>query len=278
MQKKTLALAVLAGLTSFALTGCGGGSDDNGSNGSNGSNGNSGALTATFIDSPVAGLDVTCGTRASKTDDKGQFKFNADEICAFKLGQTELGDADMSLAGTIVTPYTITKNNKKRAIRIAALLQTLDDDADADADADNGIRLQQEKVNQLAKIDLDIAKEWNTALKDIGFTDDNIVPEADAEKHMDASIADFTGYSPAVAEIFLDINNIVTSGEWTSINFEENLARYKELINDENESSNIPTGQNDRDLVTALISIMEVTNDPWIQPTSATMSFSSKNT
>ena len=147
MKKNILALSVVTALSSLALAGCGGGGDgastDNGNNSGNGGNATKPALTATFIDSAVAGLNYTCGNYSDVTNPQGQFLFNDGDTCAFKLGSIPLGETQVKKGQTLVTPYTIAeKGDKDRAIRIAALLQTMD----ADGDASNGITLKTEDV------------------------------------------------------------------------------------------------------------------------------------
>ncbi|MGL4449468.1 MAG: hypothetical protein ACRCYV_04470 [Aeromonas sp.] len=252
----TLQLNFIEHLTSFALTGCGGSSDDNGSNGSNG---NSGALTATFIDSPVAGLDVTCDTRASKTDDKGQFKFNAGDTCAFKLGQTDLGATKMSETSGIVTPYSIATDDQQ-AIRIAALLQTMDENSNS---SDGITLLETEIAGMLVDLSDDTKFETslNQAVEDSGLNKKPVDLET-AKEHMNDSLNAAHSRSVAVGQILEDLDIYATAHDWTTINFEDSFAEYKQLLAAEANSADAMNGKIDRDFMSAIIAVMEVTNDP----------------
>ncbi|MGL6163771.1 MAG: hypothetical protein ACRC04_05390, partial [Aeromonas veronii] len=168
MKKNILALSVVTALSSLALAGCGGGGDsastDNGNNSGNGGNATKPALTATFIDSAVAGLNYTCGSYSAITDKDGQFLFNDGDTCTFKLGSIQLGETQVKKGQTLVTPYTIAeKGDKDRAIRIAALLQTMD----GNNNPDDGIQLVKEEVAKLGNtLRFDSDDAFNTSLNE----------------------------------------------------------------------------------------------------------------
>ncbi|WP_323890212.1 hypothetical protein [Aeromonas allosaccharophila] len=261
MKKNILALSVVTALSSLALAGCGGGGDgastDNGNNGGNGGNATKPALTATFIDSAVAGLNYTCGSYSSLTDKDGQFLFNDGDTCAFKLGSIPLGETQVKKGQTLVTPYTIAeKGDKDRAIRIAALLQTMD----ADSDASNGINLKTEDVVKLGntlRFDSDDAfnTSLNEALKAVQ-PGKKAVDTAAAAAHMNASLAKANGKSAAVDYVLRDL--VEQNKHWEQANFENTLRGYKDRLSTEADEP----GKADRQIMLAIIAMMEVTNDP----------------
>ncbi len=261
MKKNVLALSVVAALSSLALAGCGGSGDgastDNGNNSGNGGNATKPALTATFIDSAVAGLNYKCGNYSALTNEQGQFLFNDGDTCTFKLGSIQLGETQLKKGQTLVTPYTIAeKGDKDRAIRIAALLQTMD----ADSDASNGITLKTEDVVKLGntlRFDRDDAfnRSLNEALKAVqpGKT---AVDTATASAHMNASLAVINGQSVAVDKVLRNL--LEESQDWQKTNFENKLRDYKDILNAETGDQ----GKADREVVKSVITLMEITNDP----------------
>ncbi|MGY3964745.1 hypothetical protein [Aeromonas veronii] len=260
MKKNVLALSVVAALSSLALAGCGGGGDgastDNGNNSGNGGNATKPAESATFIDSPVEGLAYTCGRYSAFTNKQGKFLFNDGDTCTFKLGSIQLGETQLKKGQTLVTPYTIAeKGDKDRAIRIAALLQTMD----ADGDASNGITLKTEDVVKLGntlRFDSDDAfnTSLNEALKAVqpGKT---AVDTATASAHMNASLAVINSQSVAVNEVLTDL---LTLTDLKTLHVEDKLKEYKTTLEDETTE----TGETDRQIVLAMLAMLEVTNDP----------------
>ncbi|MCF5847295.1 hypothetical protein K3H53_08235 [Aeromonas veronii] len=274
MKKNVLALSVVAALSSLALAGCGGGGDgastDNGNNSGNGGNATKPAESATFIDSPVEGLAYTCGRYSAFTNKQGQFLFNDGDTCTFKLGSIQLGETQLKKGQTLVTPYTIAeKGDKDRAIRIAALLQTMD----GNNNPDDGIQLVKEEVAKLGntlRFDSDDAfnTSLNEALKAVqpGKT---AVDTATAAAHMNASLAVINGQSVAVDKVLRNL--LEESQDWQKTNVENKLREYKDILNAETGDQ----GKADREVVKSVITLMEITNDPIvsnrfdIQPPSA---------
>ncbi|WP_421331645.1 hypothetical protein [Aeromonas veronii] len=261
MKKNILALSVVTALSSLALAGCGGGGDgastDNGNNSGNGGNATKPALTATFIDSAVAGLNYTCGNYSDVTNSQGQFLFNDGDTCTFKLGSIPLGETQVKKGQTLVTPYTIAeKGDKDRAIRIAALLQTMD----GNNNPDDGIQLVKEEVAKLGntlRFDSDDAfnTSLNEALKAVqpGKT---VVDTATAAAHMNASLAVINGQSVAVDKVLRNL--LEESQDWQKTNVENKLREYKDILNAETGDQ----GKADREVVKSVITLMEITNDP----------------
>ncbi|WP_429156566.1 hypothetical protein [Aeromonas veronii] len=274
MKKNVLALSVVAALSSLALAGCGGGGDgassDNGNNGGNGGNATKPTLTATFIDSAVVGLNYTCGSYTALTDEQGQFLFNDGDTCAFKLGSIPLGETQVKKGQTMVTPYTIAeKGDKDRAIRIAALLQTMD----ADNDPANGITLKPDVIAKLGNtIRFESDDAFNTSLNETlkqAQIDKKVVDITAAAAHMNASLAVINGQSVAVDKVLRSL--LEESQDWQKTNFENKLREYKDILNAETGDQ----GKADREVVKSVITLMEITNDPIvsnrfdIQPPSA---------
>ncbi|WP_429103349.1 hypothetical protein [Aeromonas veronii] len=275
MKKNVLALSVVTALSSLALAGCGGGGDgastDNGNNGGNGGNATKPALTATFIDSAVAGLNYTCGSYSSLTDKDGQFFFNDGDTCTFKLGSIPLGETLLKKGQNLVTPYTIAKNgDKKHAIRIAALLQTMDDDNNPA----NGITLKPDDIAKLGNtIRFESDDAFNTSLnetlKQAQIENKVVVGIKEAEAHMNDSLAVINGLSVAVDKVLRSL--LEESQDWQKTNFESKLREYKDILNAETGDQ----GKADREVVKSVITLMEITNDPIvsnrfdIQPPSA---------
>ncbi|MFQ1654451.1 hypothetical protein ACK378_15690 [Aeromonas veronii] len=259
MKKNILALSVVTALSSLALAGCGGGGDgastDNGNNSGNGGNATKPALTATFIDSAVAGLNYTCGNYSDVTNSQGQFLFNDGDTCTFKLGSIPLGETQVKKGQTLVTPYTIAeKGDKDRAIRIAALLQTMDGDTTPET-----ITLKSADVVKLGntiKFDSDdvFNASLNEALKQAQI-DKKVVDTKAAEAHMNASLAVINGQSVAVNEVLTDL---LTLTDLKTLHVEDKLKEYKTTLEDETTE----TGETDRQIVLAMLAMLEVTNDP----------------
>ncbi|WP_139694140.1 hypothetical protein [Aeromonas sobria] len=269
MKKNVLALSVVTALSSLALAGCGGdgASTDNGNNGGNVTKP---TLPATFIDSAVAGLNYTCGNYSDVTNPQGQFLFNDGDTCAFKLGSIPLGETQVKKGQTMVTPYTIAeKGDKDRAIRIAALLQTMDDDNNPA----NGITLKPDDIAKLGNtIHFESDDAFNTSLNEALKAvqpGKKPVETAAAAAHMNASLAEINGQSVAVDKVLRSL--LEESQDWQKTNFENKLRDYKVILNAETSDQ----GKADREVVKAVITLMEITNDPIvsnrfdIQPSSA---------
>ncbi|MGL5424601.1 MAG: hypothetical protein ACRDAJ_16765 [Serratia fonticola] len=260
MKKNILALSVVTALSSLALAGCGGGGDgastDNGNNGGNGGNATKPALTATFIDSAVAGLNYTCGSYTALTDTQGQFLFNDGDTCAFKLGSIPLGETQVKKGQTMVTPYTIAeKGDKDRAIRIAALLQTMDADTTPET-----ITLKSADVVKLGNtIKFDSDDAFNTSLNEalkLAQIDKKAIDTTAAATHMNSSLAKANGKSAAVDWILRDL--VEQNKHWEQTDFENTLRGYKDRLSTEADEQ----GKADRQIMLAIIAMMEVTNDP----------------
>ena len=123
--KKSIAL--VAGAILF--TACGGG-------GSSSSTGK-----AYYLDSAVAGVSYKCGNQAGVTGDDGSFTFEKGSNCSFYLGDykfKEISSAKLTNGAKIVEDDT----------KIAAILQTLDDDGNPE----NGIHIKKHIAQDSAEV------------------------------------------------------------------------------------------------------------------------------
>ncbi|MEY4564253.1 MAG: hypothetical protein RLZZ618_3530 [Pseudomonadota bacterium] len=96
-------------------------------------------LRGTFVDSPVAGLNLTgTSSGAQTTDAEGRFDYASGETLNFSIGNLALGSAP---AAAVITPLSITGGataaTDQRVSNKLILLQTLD----ADGDLNNGIQI-----------------------------------------------------------------------------------------------------------------------------------------
>ncbi|MDD2828334.1 MAG: hypothetical protein PHW18_02030 [Sulfuricurvum sp.] len=142
-----LASSVLA---AFVFIGCGGGGSS-----STGGNSVAGTSVATFIDSPVSGLefDTSYETNAV-TDANGNFRYTEGESVAFHIGNLYLGSA-VPKNGK-VTPLDLIGTTDSTDPRVVRMLQTLQS-LDNDQDSTNGITIDPAIVATLkipARIDM----------------------------------------------------------------------------------------------------------------------------
>ncbi len=180
MKKKYLFLGISALVSAFVI-GCGGGGGSTPTTTTN-------SATGYYIDSPVEGIDYTCGNYEGVTGKDGSFKFEKGKNCTFKIKDL-----------TIKTIDGAQLNNDGEKIietvpKIAALLQTLD----IDGDPSNGITLNDEIKNILisdkliSKIDeIDDNKLEEIAEKLAQKTKDykkHTIKIEDAKKHLQETV------------------------------------------------------------------------------------------
>ncbi|MFQ2780224.1 hypothetical protein ACK3ZO_15760 [Aeromonas caviae] len=253
-------MAVACVLSGVMLTACGGGGDDNGG-GSNGGNNGGGTdtgskplHTAVFLDSVVGGLDYRCNDYTGVTNAKGEFLFDDGDTCEFALGNQRLGAVTLKAGNSLVTPYTLAGDDKEKAIRIAALLQTLD----SDSNPENGITLDKAQVAQLGIVELGSDDAFNTslveALKTAGLTK-AVVSLAAAKARLSATLAGVNGRSVAVDKVLSDLQGLT---DLKNLDVESKFKEYKETLQAETGES----GKADRQIVLAMLTMLEVTNNP----------------
>ncbi len=261
MKKNVLSMAVACILSGAMLTACGGGGDDNGG-GSNGGGNNGGGTdtgskpqhTAVFLDSVVGGLNYQCGDYSGVTNAKGEFLFDDGDDCTFTLGNQRLGSVILKAGSSLVTPYTLAGDDKEKAIRIAALLQTLD----SDSNPENGITLDKEQVEKLGIIELGSDEAFNTSLieglKTAGLVK-TVVSLAAAKDHLSATLAGVNGRSVAVDKVLSDLQALT---DLKTLDVESKFKEYKDTLQAETSD----TGKIDRQIVLAMLAMLEVTNNP----------------
>ncbi|MEX2367060.1 MAG: hypothetical protein WD601_10670, partial [Pseudohongiellaceae bacterium] len=143
----------ITGLLALVLSACGGGEggpstgDTISVGGGGGEDDTATMVSGTFIDSPVDGLDyigTPSGTSGLTGDTgvAGGFSVEEGDTVTFSLGGLILGDTGGAVVNNgIITPATLagdsTNAGSVKAIRIAQLLQSLDDDGDTS----NGITI-----------------------------------------------------------------------------------------------------------------------------------------
>lgn len=254
MKKNVLSAAVACVLSGVMLTACGGGGDEGGNSGGGTDTGSKPLHTAIFLDAAVAGLNYRCANYSSITNANGEFLFNDGDSCSFTLGNQLLGSVTLKAGGSLVTPYTLAGDDKNKAIRIAALLQTLD----SDNNPENGITLDKAQVAQLGIIELGSDDAFNTslveALKTAGLTKD-VVSLAAAKDHLSATLAGVNGRSVAVDKVLSDLQALT---DLKNLDVESKLKDYKGTLQAETTES----GKVDRQIVLAMLSMLEVTNNP----------------
>lgn len=90
-----------------------------------------------FIDSPVKGLEYSCGENSGITDEKGAFKCKMNSSVIFKVGNLTVGTLNQLPSDDKVFPhdiYGVARNNitNDNVIELSRFLQSLDDDGNID--------------------------------------------------------------------------------------------------------------------------------------------------
>lgn len=242
MNKRRIGLPFLVTLNLF-MSGCG---DDESQNQ---------VISSTFIDSAVSGLTYACGEQEGTTDLDGKYFLNKGSVCNFNLNGFAMGSYDSSLTqSSIVTPYDVAKN-KDEAIRMASLLQSIDEDGYPD----NGITISQSFDSSLLNPDLLNMDENEFIASLLVHPDVNVVVGFDqAKKHLDLNVGLQKGYhSSAVQEIVDDVTQILPQLE--TVNLESKLSFYKQVLEKGDSSNN-----QDIETLKAILNIAEVINDPLV--------------
>jgi len=182
---------ISSALTALILTGCGGGSGGT-------VDPATGISTATFIDSPVSGLEFESSTQSGITDTKGNYIYKEGESITFHIGNLYLGTAKPK--NGVITPLDLigtTDVNDPKVINILQVLQTLD----SDNNASNGITIDtavRETLENQTEIHLD--KETDDAKIQEAIGQNYEVTEDDAkthfEDHKDDESNGAEGYTP----------------------------------------------------------------------------------
>ncbi|MFS1440119.1 hypothetical protein [Shewanella sp. 10N.286.48.A6] len=243
MKKTTIALSVLSAIT--FLSACS--SDDDKKPEAPKS------ITATFIDSEVAGLAFTCGDDSGVTDTNGEFTFIENTACAFELGGFKIGtSATLTEADTVITPYDIAENADE-GVRIASLLQTVN----IKGDPENGIDVTGFDGGVLPTNLLSM--DDDTFIAELEKSTDLVaVSIEDAKEHLDGNVGKSKGYHSEAVQAVVD-DAISIAVEFEKANYQSKLAEYHAILDKGDDSNNA-----DIETLKALIAIAEVVNDPLV--------------
>lgn len=182
---------ISSALAVLILAGCGGGSGGT-------VDPATGISTATFIDSPVSGLEFESTTQSGITDINGNYIYKEGELITFHIGNLYLGSAKPK--NGVITPLDLvgtTDVNDPKVINILQTLQTLD----SDHNASNGITidvLHRETFKNQDRIDLSEIDDDTAIQATIGQS--YTVSEEDAKTHFEDNEDDESngaeGYTP----------------------------------------------------------------------------------
>ena len=139
---------------------------------------------ATFIDSPVTGLEFESTSGSGLTDANGNFGYSGGESVTFKIGNLYLGAA--TPANGKVTPLDligVSDSSNAKVLRILRTLQSLDEDGDTS----NGISISaamRETLQLQSELHLD--SDATTDEMVTGLIGAFRVSQAEAQAHFDA--------------------------------------------------------------------------------------------
>jgi len=190
LARKAFHLKVTFGILMSAalITGCGGGSSENGTSSSI-------LLSGRFVDSPVEGLEYETETQTGITDADGTFMYLAGETVTFYVGDVMLGSAT---AQPVMTPLELVEGARDEAnpivTNMARFLQTLD----MDMDPNNGITITQAMADAMTGhwLDFDMgmdafenSEEMQSIMQSINMMDSSgavhqLVSIEDAQDHL----------------------------------------------------------------------------------------------
>jgi hypothetical protein len=174
-------------LVTSLLTAC---SDGGGSNAIS-----AGMQVATFIDSPVAGLEFEGPTYSGTTDDNGNLYYRSGDRITLKIGSLVLGS--VSPSGDKITPLDLvagaSSSSDARVVRILRTLQTLDSDGDPETNAISITAESRRRLSNGSNLDLSSASTTDNDVSSRlpqGFTRSDAQAKSHFERHRgDASRA-----------------------------------------------------------------------------------------
>jgi len=161
MRKFTLISLSLSAM--LALIGCGSSSSSSSETG-----------TGYYVDSPVEGVDYSCGNQNGKTSDSGKFIFEKGKGCTFSLAGVKLRETSSS---QLTDGGKVFEDNEN----VARFLQSLDNDGNPD----NGIFIHDNVRNELPNA---LAANGSQGEVPTGGTLDAVVAS------LDNSVPTFGGY------------------------------------------------------------------------------------
>lgn len=180
---------ISSAVTALILTGCGGGGGDT-------ATAATAVSTATFIDSPVSGLEFESATQSGVTDSNGNFIYKEGESVTFHIGNLYFGSAKPKDGK--ITPLDIVNTSNisdTDVVRILQTLQTLDNDGDTT----NGIEIDPvitETLKTQSRVDVTAATDIEV-LGMIGKNDFTVTPtEAQSNFTPSATSNKDKGYTP----------------------------------------------------------------------------------
>ncbi|MBD3789469.1 MAG: DUF5011 domain-containing protein, partial [Campylobacterales bacterium] len=174
MAYKNIVLSICTVSTALMLSACGGGSSSEKE------------VTSVFEDALVQNLPYTCSpsNKSGQTNQNGEFTCNEGDQVSFQLGSTILGPIEAK-ANDPVTPYKLFPKDEQKAIRLAQLLLSLDDDGNYD----EFITLDLNKLKEIITENIDFGS--TTFEEDVQalLDKDNLalVNAATAKNHLHAS-------------------------------------------------------------------------------------------
>ena len=171
--------AAWIGLLMLGLSACGGGGGGGSTTPASG-----GDLVATFIDSPVTGLEFESTSGSGLTDTNGNFSYSGGDSVTFKIGNLYLGAA--TPANGKVTPLDligVSDSSNAKVLRILRTLQSLDEDGDAS----NGISISA-AMRETLQLQSEVHLDSNSTTDEMvtGLIGAFRVSEAEAQAHFDA--------------------------------------------------------------------------------------------
>ena len=140
--------------------------------------------TGILIDSVVEGVAYKTHSQSGYTNSLGEFKYLEGERVTFTLGGFSLGS---SLAKPLISPYTLHPTDENRAIKLARLLQTIDEDSNSS----NGIRIKNHTTfSSFDSLEDFNASSFETSLSSIFQFDFNktLISVNDAQTHLNATL------------------------------------------------------------------------------------------
>jgi hypothetical protein len=179
-------------LTASLLTACGGGGGGNSAS-------STGMQVATFIDSPVSGLEFEGPSYSGTTDDNGNFYYRSGDRVTLKIGDLILGRVTPN--GDKITPLDLiadaSSSSDPRVVRILRTLQTLDSDGDPETNAISITAESRRRLRNGSSLDLSSA---STTDNDVysrlpqGFTRSEAQAKSHFERHRSDTSRASRGY------------------------------------------------------------------------------------
>lgn len=141
--------------------------------------------TGVFLDAPVEGLTYRSGSTVGVTDAQGRFFYTPGDRVEFSIGGVVFPSV---VADQLITPVDLvgaTGPHDPKAVAIARLLQSIDDDGNPD----NGIRLNRSLLADSAVAPLDWSKADDSQLVAMLKGSAQLKSETLARQHMSSQIA-----------------------------------------------------------------------------------------